>query len=139
MGNASPSERLSRRERQIMDVIYRRESASAAEVLADLPDPPSYSSVRALLRILEGKGHVTHVEDGPRYVFKPTHARKSAARAAMHQVIETFFGGSVETAVATMLSTEELKLKGDELERLEALIHQAKQSSLDSDPEDSQQ
>ena len=129
---------LSRRERQIMDVIYRRERASAADVLADLPDPPSYSTVRALLRILEDKGHLAHVEDGPRYVFLPTHPRQSAARAAISQVIQTFFAGSVESAVATMLSSEELRMGDDDFARLELLIQQAKQSSHSAEGEGQQ-
>jgi predicted transcriptional regulator len=135
----NPPNPLSRRERQIMDVIYRRERASAADVLADLPDPPSYSAVRALLRILEEKGHVTHVEDGPRYVFLPTHPRQSAARTAIEQVVRTFFGGSVESAVATMLSTNELKLGDDEIDRIEKLIRQARQEMQPRDSEEHKQ
>jgi len=129
MSNPIFSERLSRRERQIMDVIYRLDQASAADVLANIPDPPSYSSVRALLRILEDKGHLTHIEDGPRYIFAPTRPRQNAARSSIQQVVQTFVGGSVEQAVATMLSSDELEISDEELGRLEALIKHAKDSA----------
>ena len=95
---------LSRRERQIMDILFARGRASAQEVLEALPDPPTYSAVRGLLRVLETKGHARHVKEGARYVYVPTQARQSAARSAMRQVLHTFFGGSVERAVATLLS-----------------------------------
>src|SRR5688572_1296816 len=95
---------LSRRERQIMDVLYRNGQATAAEVLEALPDPPGNSAVRTLLRILEEKGHLTHTQEGVRYVYRPTQPRQSAARSALAQVVHTFFGGSVENAVASMLS-----------------------------------
>src|SRR3954469_12868431 len=91
---------LSRRERQIMDVIYRRGQATAAEVLEDMPDPPSYSAVRAMLRLLEEKGHVRHEQDGPRYVFLPTLHRDRASRSALTHVVRTFFDGSATEAVA---------------------------------------
>src|SRR5438128_478613 len=94
---------LSRRERQIMDVIYRRGRATAAEVLEELPDPPSYSAVRALLRLLEEKGHVKHEQDGPRYVFTPTVTRERARRSALKHVVRTFFDGSATDAVAALL------------------------------------
>ncbi len=115
---------LSRRERQIMDIIYRQGRAAAAEVLAALPDPPSYSSVRALLGILETKGHLQHVKDGPRYVYLPTRPRAAAARTALRSVMQTFFGGSVEQTVATLLS--DTPLSPDELARLSRLIDRAK-------------
>ena len=119
-------EALSRRERQIMDIVYRQEKASAAEVLATLPDPPSYSSVRALLGILETKGHLKHLKNGARYVYLPTHPRQSAARTAIHQVMQTFFAGSVEQTVASLLSASETPLSHSEWERLSALIDQAR-------------
>src|SRR3954454_14774497 len=97
---------LSRRERQIMDVIYRRGRATAAEVLEDMPDPPSYSAVRAMLRLLEEKGHVRHEQDGPRYVFLPTVHRDRASRSALTHVVRTFFDGSPTDAMAALLDGE---------------------------------
>ncbi len=117
---------LSRRERQIMDIVYARGKATAAEVLEALPDPPSYSAVRALMRILEEKGHLRHERDGIRYVFAPVRPRSTAARDALAQVVQTFFGGSVERAVATLLDAEETRLTDDELERLGRLIEEAR-------------
>ena len=117
---------LSRRERQIIDILYQHERATAADVLAALPDPPSYSSVRALLGILETKGHVTHAKDGPRYVYRPTRARPAAARSAVAQVMQTFFAGSVEQTVAALLSATDAPLTGEQHARLLALIDDAK-------------
>jgi BlaI family transcriptional regulator, penicillinase repressor len=119
--------KLSRRERQILDVLYERERASVAEVLAALPDPPSYSAVRALLAILEKKGHVTHVEEGKRYLYLPAQPRQSAARAALKQLIHTFFAGNAGQAVATLLADDELTLTEQELEHLARLIEEAKE------------
>jgi predicted transcriptional regulator len=116
---------LSRRERQIMDVIYRRGRATAAEVLEDLPDPPSYSAVRALLRLLEEKGHVQHEQDGPRYVYAPTVARDRARRSALKHVVRTFFDGSASEAMAALLDGE-TRLDDAELDRLSAMIEQAR-------------
>jgi len=118
---------LSRRERQIMDIVYRQEKATAADVLASLPDPPSYSSIRALLGVLETKGHLRHLKDGPRYVYLPTRPRQNAARSALHQVMQTFFAGSVEQTVATLLSVSDAPLSEDEWERLSSLIDRAKE------------
>src|SRR3954470_1199160 len=115
---------LSRRERQIMDVIYRRGRATAAEVLEDLPDPPSYSAVRALLRLLEEKGHVRHEHDGPRYVYSPTVNRDRARRSALKHVVRTFFDGSATDAVAALLDGD--AIDHSELDRLSALIEQAR-------------
>ena len=117
---------LSRRERQIMDVIYRRGRATAAEVLADIPDPPSYSAVRAMLRLLEEKGHVRHEQDGPRYVFVPIVHRDRARRSALTHVVRTFFDGSATEAVAALLN-DGGKLSAAELDRLSAMIDQARQ------------
>ena len=117
---------LSRRERQIMDVLYRDRQATAAEVLAALPDPPSYSAVRALLRILETKGHVRHVADGTRYVYLPTVTRDRAGRPALAGVLETFFEGSTEKAVAALLELSPAGLSDEELGRLSRLIEQAR-------------
>jgi predicted transcriptional regulator len=117
---------LSRRERQIMDVIYRLGRASAADVHDALPDRPSYSTVRALLRVLEGKGHLRHIEDGPRYVYSPTVPRERARESALRQVVSTFFGGSTEAAVAALLDLSNARLSDSELNRLAGLIAQAK-------------
>ena len=117
---------LSRRERQIMEVLYRDGKATAGEVLAALPDPPSYSAVRAMLRILENKGHLRHVAEGTRYVYMPTLARDRAARPALASVIETFFDGSTEKAVAALLDISKTELSGDDLDRLSRLIEQAR-------------
>ncbi len=118
---------LSRRERQIMDILYRQGRASAAEVLAGLPDPPGYSAVRALLRILEEKGHVRHEGEGKRYVYLPMQPRQNAAQSALRQVLHTFFGGSIENAVATLLSDQDTQLSEEELARLADLIDQARE------------
>ncbi len=117
---------LSRRERQIMDVIYRRGRATAAEVMEELPEAPSYSAVRALLRVLEAKGHVQHKSNGPRYVFLPTVPREQARRSALKQLVQTFFDGSAEQAVAALLDLSASKLSDDELNRLSKLIDQAR-------------
>jgi len=117
---------LSRRERQIMDVLYRDRQATAAEVLAALPDPPGYSAVRAMLRVLETKGHVRHVADGTRYVYLPTVARERAGRPALAGVLETFFEGSTEKAVAALLELSPAGLSDEELDRLSHLIEQAR-------------
>ena len=116
---------LSRRERQIMDVIYRRGRATAAEVLEDLPDPPSYSAVRALLRLLEEKGHVRHEQDGPRYVFLPIVNRERARRTALKHVVRTFFDGSATDAVAALLESDST-LSDSELDRLSSMIQDAR-------------
>ena len=118
---------LSRRERQIMDVIYERGGASVGEVMEGLPDPPSYSAVRALLRVLEEKGHVRHVKQGRGYVYLPEQPRQSAAQSALRGVLRTFFSGSVEQAVAALVSDADAQLSDEELERLAALIEQAKE------------
>jgi predicted transcriptional regulator len=117
---------LSRRERQIMDIIYKRGQATAAEVLAEIPDPPSYSAVRALLRVLEEKGHLRHERQGPRYVFLPTVARERARRSALKRVVHTFFDGSTEEAVAALLDMSPTKLSREELDRLARLIEDAR-------------
>ena len=118
---------LSRRERQIMDVLYRRGQAAASEVLDGLPDPPSYSAVRAMLRLLEEKGVVTHEEDGPRYVYRPVVARDKALRSELRRVLRTFFDNSAEQAVAALLDLEGKDLSTAELDRLAKLIDDARQ------------
>ena len=117
--------KLSRREREIMDVIYRAGRATAAEVLDQLADPPSYSAVRALLRVLEDKGHLRHEEDGPRYVFIPTVPRERALQSALRQLLHTFFDGSREQAVAALLDSS-TRLSDEELARLSRLIADAR-------------
>ena len=117
---------LSTRERQIMDILYRFGQASAAEVQENMPDPPSYSAVRATLRILEDKGHVQHQQDGPRYVFRPAVARDKAKRSAVKHLIRTFFDGSTEQAVATLLDDSSSKMSREELDRLARLIEEAR-------------
>ena len=116
---------LSRRERQIMDVIYRRGRATAADVLDDIPDPPSYSAVRAMLRLLEEKGHVRHEQDGPRYVFLPIINRDRARKSALKHVVRTFFDGSATDAVAALLDAD-TKLTESDLDRLSAMIAHAR-------------
>src|SRR5262245_32110511 len=101
---------LSRRERQIMDVLYRKGEASAAEVLESMPDPPGYSAVRALLRILEQKGHIKHEEREGKYVFMPTVQRERAQRSAIRHLLQTFFDGSPHDAVAALLDASSSKL-----------------------------
>ena len=117
---------LSKRERQIMDILYRQGQASAAEVQANLHDPPSYSAVRATLRILEEKGQVQHHQDGPRYVFRPAVARDKATRSAIRHLVRTFFNGSAEQAVTTLLDESTSKLTTEELDRLAGLIDEAR-------------
>src|SRR5205807_327460 len=111
-----PAERLSRRERQIMEVVFRRGQASAADVWLDLPDPPSRTAVRTLLRILEEKGHLKHKQDGLRYVYVPSRPRAVAARSALRSVLRTFFEGSLEKAVAAHLGDTATNLSLEELE-----------------------
>ncbi len=120
----SPLGNLSRRERQIMDVLFTRGKASAAEVQQALPDPPSYSAVRALLRILEEKGHVRHEEDGPRYVFAPRLDKEKAQQSAVRHLVQTFFDGSAEQAMAALLDTR--TLSHEELVRMALLIEEAR-------------
>jgi predicted transcriptional regulator len=117
---------LSRRERQIMDVVYQRGQATAAEVREHLPAAPSNSAVRALLAILVNKGFLKIVEDGPRYMYLPTHPRDEAGRSAIQGVVKTFFEGSVENAVAALLDARDARLSGAEITRLKALIEQAR-------------
>ncbi len=117
---------LSRRERQIMDIIYQLGQATAAEVLENLPDPPSYSAVRAMLKILEDKGHLRHKQQGPRYVFLPKVSREKAKRSAVQHLLQTFFDGSAESAVATLLDVSRSDLSNADLDRLNSLISEAK-------------
>ena len=122
----NPGDGLSRRERQIMDIIFARGSATAADVVAALPDPPTKTAIRTLMRILEEKGHLKHELRGREFVYLPTQARARAAQSAFHRVLKTFFEGSLEKAVAAHLAAPGSKLSPTELERLANLIQQAK-------------
>ena len=117
---------LSRRERQIMDALHQRSRATAAEIQAALPDPPSYSAVRALLRILEEKGHVRHLKAGARYVYVPRASRETARRSALRRVVATFFEGSVAQTVAALLESGDTRLPDSELRKLERMIDRAR-------------
>src|SRR5262245_10054355 len=123
---AQKHSRLSRRERQIMDILYERGRSTVADVIESLPDPPSYSAVRALLRILENKGHIKHEQDGAKYVFQPTVNREKARRSAVAHLLQTFFEGSAESAVATLLDVSSSRLSDAELTRLAKLIDKAR-------------
>ena len=122
----NPHAHLSRRERQIMDVIYSKGRATAAEVLETIPQPPSYSAVRAMLRLLEEKGYLRHEQDGPRYIFLPTLSRARARQSAMQQLLQTFFDNSAEQAVAALLDMSRAKLSAAELDRLSEMIERAR-------------
>ncbi len=117
---------LSRRERQIMQALYERGQATVAEVQEALPDAPGYSAVRRLVAILEEKGQVTHTEQGGRYIYSPAETWTAVSKSAIEQVVESFFGGSVESAVATLLNSQKTRPGEEELQRLEALIQQAR-------------
>jgi len=121
---------LSRRERQILDILYRSGHATAAEVQGALPEPPSYSAVRALLRILEEKGHVRHEQDGPRYIYLPTVAHDNAQRSALRHILQTFFNGSAEQAISALLDDDASRLSSSELDRLANLIDHARKSGV---------
>jgi predicted transcriptional regulator len=117
---------LSRRERQIMDLLYQKERASVAEVMEGIEDPPSYSAVRAMLRTLEEKGRVKHVEDGRAYVYEPTMRKDAARQGALSHLLKTFFDGSAEKAVAALLDLKGQNLSTAELDRVALLVEQAK-------------
>ena len=123
-----PHHELSRRERQIIDILYTQGRGTAAEVQAALPDPPSYSAVRAMLRILEEKGHVRHEQDGPRYVYLPTIARDNAQRSALRHILQTFFDGSAEQAISALLDDQSSRFSSAELDRLALMIDTARKS-----------
>lgn len=117
---------LSRRERQIIDALYKLGRASAAEIRTEMPSAPSYSAVRSLLRILEEKGHIRHEQDGPRYVYVPVVGRDSAKRSAMRHLLQTFFDGSTSQAMSALLDVSSSRLDEAELDRLKRLIDQAR-------------
>ena len=121
---------LSRRERQIIDILYRRGKATAAEVMEDLPGRPSYSTVRTQLRVLEEKGHVRHEDDGQRYVYSPAAPRGTVRRSALKHLVETFYEGSVEQAVAALLGGEGARLTDNQLDHIEDLIRKARKEGV---------
>ena len=121
---------LSRRERQIMDILYRRGRATANEVMADLPGDPSYSTVRTQLRVLESKGHVRHEEEGLRYVYLPAVARHAARRSALRHLVDTFFEGSTAKVVAALLGGDASRLSDDELDRIAGIVAKARKGGV---------
>jgi BlaI family penicillinase repressor len=118
---------LSRRERQIMEILFAQGEASAAEVQEAMTDSPGYSAIRALLRILEEKGHIVHVKRGRSYVYRPLQAHETAARSALRQVVQTFFGGRLEDAVAALVSDGDTRISDEELDALAALVEKARE------------
>lgn len=126
MVQENPPEALARRERQIMDVIHQLGEAAVADVLERLPDPPSYSSVRTMIRHLESKGLLSHRQDGKRYVYKPTQSREAASRSALRKLMDVFFEGSAADAVAAILDESSESLESQDLDRIANLIRQAK-------------
>src|SRR5580700_378892 len=124
MGRKS-SEGLSRRERQILDTIYRLGKASAAEIREEMTDPPTYTAVRTHLGILQEKGHVKFESDGTRYIYEPVVPRDEMAKSVIEGVLQTFFGGSIERVVSTLLDSEESKVTPEQLDRLREIIEQA--------------
>src|SRR6266508_1882802 len=121
-----PHSILTRRERQIMDIVYRRGRATAGEVMEELPGDPSYSTVRTQLRVLEDKGHVRHEEEGLRYVYMPAVARRAAGKSALKHLVESFFDGSTEKTVAALLGGEGARFSDEELDRISGLIEKAR-------------
>jgi BlaI family penicillinase repressor len=117
---------LTRRERQIMDILFRRGRATASQVMEELPGDPSYSTVRTQLRVLEEKGHVRHEEDGPRYVYIPAVPRHAARKSALRHLVNTFFDGSTEKVVAALLGGEGTRLTDEELKRVAELVEKAR-------------
>ena len=128
MGKKKPGSDLSRRERQIMDVLYKCGEASVAEVQAAIEDAPTYSSVRTLIRVLEDKGWVAHRRVGTKYIYHPLQSKQSASRNAMQHLISTFFGGSPGDAAAAILGDSKSKLTDEELEQLEEIIESARKA-----------
>ena len=126
MPRREPHSDLSRRERQIMDVVYRKGSATATEITAELPDPPTSTAVRTMLRILEDKGHLTHKQDGVRYVYSATLDPETARVSVISHVVKTFFNGSAEKAMATLIDRSGSDLTDAELARLASLIEKAR-------------
>ena len=128
MSKTSPTDDLTRRERQVMEILHRRGESTVAEIMAELPDPPTYSAVRSILRILMEKGMISHREDGPRYVYLPAVNTDRAADDAMKHVIRTFFDGSAQQAVAAVLRMSDAKLSDEEIAELSERIAKARVS-----------
>jgi predicted transcriptional regulator len=120
---------LSRRERQIIDVLYRLGRATAAEIMAAVPGQPTSSTVRTQLRVLERKGHVRHEEEGQRFIYSPTLARRDARKSALRHLVETFYDGSAEKIVAAVLGGEGARMSDAELERIAAMVEKARKES----------
>ena len=124
--STTPHAALTRRERQIMDILYRRGRATAAEVMEEMPGDPHYSTVRTQLRVLEEKGHVRHEEQGLRYVYTPAVPRRSARKSALKHLVDTFYDGSPEQVVAAPLGGDTSRLSDDDLARIEELVAKAR-------------
>jgi BlaI family transcriptional regulator, penicillinase repressor len=122
-----PGVKLTRRERQIMDILYRDGEGTVGDVVAQLPDPPSYSAVRATMNVLEEKGHIRHRQDGPRYVYLPAVPRERARNAALSHLLQTFFDGSAESAVVALLQMTDSQLSPTDFERLADQVRKARQ------------
>lgn len=118
---------LSRRERQVMDILFQRGESAVSQVRGEMDDPPSYSAVRALMNVLVRKGHLAYRRDGLRYVYRPTHPRKQAARSALKRTIQTFFEGSPEKAVAALIDMAAVEMEPHELDRIEQMIRHARE------------
>ena len=127
MTDKAESSALSRRERQVMDILHRRAEATVAEIMAELPDPPTYSAVRSVLRILGEKNLIRYKEDGPRYVYFPAQDTEAARDDALAHVVRTYFAGSPEQAVTALLRMSDVDMNDDEIERLRATIRRARQ------------
>jgi BlaI family transcriptional regulator, penicillinase repressor len=128
MTDKSETPALSRRERQVMDILHRRAEATVAEIMAELPDPPTYSAVRSVLRILGEKDLIRYKEDGPRYIYYPTQDTETARDDVLAHVVRTYFAGSPEQAVTALLRMSDVDMKDDEIERLRETIRRARQS-----------
>jgi len=124
----SATDALSRRERQVMDILHRRSGATVAEIMTDLPDPPTYSAVRSVLRILGEKELITHREDGPRYIYYPAKPTETAREDVLAHVVRTYFGDSPEQAVTALLRMSDVDLSDAEIKRLRNTIRRARQS-----------
>jgi BlaI family penicillinase repressor len=128
MTDKTESNALSRRERQVMDILHRRAEATVAEIMAELPDPPTYSAVRSVLRILGEKNLIRYKEDGPRYVYYPAQDSEAARDDILAHVVRTYFAGSPEQAVTALLRMSDVDMKSDDIERLRASIQSARKS-----------
>jgi BlaI family transcriptional regulator, penicillinase repressor len=126
MPDSSPTHALGRRERQIMDIVYRLGKASVTDVRNELPDPPTYSAVRGMLRLLETKGFLTHQDDGLRYLYSATVKQKQARKSALRHMVRTFFAGSAADAAASLLELSDRELSADDITRLTRLIGKAR-------------